>query len=87
MGLQYNVQRLDAVTLQVEGWTGDVPRVRYGTLAVVTGMMTEKLAREGWSQLVEKEQAYAILMTFGDNQAAKEVWQRDVTSVWRVTIA
>lgn len=87
MGLQYNVQRLDAVTLQVEDWSGDVPRTKYGTLAVVTGMLTEKLAQEGWSQLVEKEQAYAILMVFGDSRAAKEVWQRDVVSVWRITIA
>lgn len=85
MGLQYNVQILGGQTpAEVRGYSGEFPRAQYGMLPLITGMLSEKVAEEGWSQLVDAWTAQWILCLVGE-EVGINVTTRGV--IIRVTIA
>lgn len=66
----------------------DFPRDKYNHLGIITGMRIEKLAQEGWSQLVDRETARRIAEVVGySGEWSKLVNQFTPCCIIRATIA
>lgn len=86
MGLQYNVQvlREDGTVI---GFSGDFLREHYGKLPLITGMLPEKVAEYGWSQLVSTNLAATFLRQFGCREDLKDFEAEFEGELVRITIA
>lgn len=86
MGLQYNVQVMDAYG-QVTGFSGGILRSQHGQMVFITGMLVEKLAEEGWSQLVGYSTAKRFIQLFGEPGQYDEWRGHFAGELYRITIA
>lgn len=86
MGLQYNVQVLRENGI-VDGFSGDFLRENYGFLPLITGMLSERVAQDGWGQLVSVGVAAEFLKKFGAPSHYREFLSGIKGELVRLTIA
>lgn len=60
MGLQLTITAFVPGASREQTISGDFPRTKYDLLPLVTGKLPERVAQDGWSQLVGYETARAI---------------------------
>lgn len=65
MGLQLTVTVFVPGASREQTISGDFPRTQYYLLSLITGKLPERVAQDGWSQLVGYETARAICKIAG----------------------
>lgn len=65
MGLQLTITVFVPGASREQTISGDFPRAKYDLLPLVTGKLPERVAQDGWSQLVGYETARAICKIAG----------------------